>query len=168
MAPFWLNIRKADVKNIHLQDVNGFKVVTKCQGSKAYNEYVLKEYLAYKIYNIISPISFRVRLIRMTYLDTGRKNKVTEGWAFLIEPEEMLAERLGGQVVKKDDLAIALMQPGDMDLAAMFMYMIGNCDYSIVGRHNMKILGMPGFGSTRSLFYHIWRRFLPRPARIIC
>jgi len=147
MAPFWLNIRKADVENDNLQDVNRFKVVTNCQGSKAYDEYVLKEYLAYKIYNIISPVSFRVRLIRMTYVDTGRKNKLTEGWAFLIEPEEMLAERAGGIVVKKDDLAIALMKPGDMDLAAMFMYMIGNCDYSITGRHNMKILGMPGFGS---------------------
>lgn len=147
MAPFWLNIRKADVENVHLQDVKRFKVVTNCQGSKAYNEYVLKEYLAYKIYNIISPVSFRVRLIRMTYVDTGRKNKVTEGWAFLIEPEEMLAERAGGIVVKKDDLATQLMKPVDMDLAAMFMYMIGNCDYSITGRHNMKILGMPGFGS---------------------
>lgn len=147
MAPFWLNIRKADVENVHLQDVNRFKVVTKCQGSKAYDDYVLKEYLAYKIYNIISPISFRVRLIRMSYVDTGRKNKVSEGWAFLIEPEAMLAERLGGTVIKKDDLATALMKPGDMDLAAMFMYMIGNCDYSIAGRHNMKILGMPGFGS---------------------
>lgn len=147
MAPFWLNIRKADVENIHLQDVKRFKVVTNCQGSKAYDEYVLKEYLAYKIYNIISPISFRVRLVRMKYVDTGRKNKVSEGWAFMIEPEAMLAERAGGIVVKKDDLATSLMKPWDMDLAAMFMYMIGNSDYSITGRHNMKILGMPGFGS---------------------
>ncbi len=147
LAPFWLNIRKADVANVHLQDVNRFKVVTNCQGSKTYDEYVLKEYLAYKIYNIISPISFRVRLIRMKYVDTGRKDKVTEGWSFMIEPEEMLAERVGGQVVKKDELSITYMKPGEMDLAAMFMYMIGNCDYSILGRHNMKILGMPGFGS---------------------
>ena len=147
LAPFWLNIRKADVENVHLQDVNRFKVVTNCQGSKAYDEYVLKEFLAYKIFNIISPISFRVRLVRMKYVDTGRKNKVSEGWAFMIEPEAMLAERVGGLVVKKDDLATSLMKPGDMDLAAMFMYMIGNCDYSITGRHNMKILGMPGFGS---------------------
>ncbi len=147
LAPFWLNIRKADVENVHLQDVKRFKVVTNCQGSRAYDEYVLKEYLAYKIYNIISPVSFRVRLIRMKYVDTGRKNKVTEGWAFMIEPEQMLADRLGALVVKKNNLSMSLMKSGDLDLAAMFMYMIGNCDYSISGRHNMKILGMPGFGS---------------------
>ena len=121
LAPFWLNIRKADVENVHLQDVKRIKVVTHCQGSKAYDEYVLKEFLAYKIYNIISPISFRVRLVRMKYVDTGRKNKVSEGWAFMIEPEAMLAERVGGLVVKKDDLATSLMKSGDMDLAAMFM-----------------------------------------------
>lgn len=147
MAPFWLNIRKADVENVHLQDVKRFKVVTNCQGSKAYDEYVLKEYLAYKIYNIISPVSFRVRLIKMKYVDTGRKSKITEGWAFLIEPEAMLADRLGAVAIKKDDLSMSLMKPGEMDLAAMFMYMIGNCDYSVTGRHNMKVLGMPGFGS---------------------
>ena len=57
LAPFWLNIRKADVENVHLQDVKKIKVVTNCMGSKAYDEYVLKEYLAYKIYNIISLFS---------------------------------------------------------------------------------------------------------------
>ncbi|MEN8201095.1 MAG: hypothetical protein ABFS28_00770 [Bacteroidota bacterium] len=146
-APFWLNIRKANVTNEHLQDVKKMKVVTQCKGGKAYSEYVLKEYLAYKIYNMLSPVSFRVRLIHMTYIDTGRKNKVTENWAFLIEPEEMLAERNGGIAIKKDELSMHFMRTEQMDVAALFLYMIGNSDYSIVGRHNMKILGLPDYGS---------------------
>lgn len=147
LAPFWLNIRKADVANKNLQDTRRMKVVTQCRGSKAYDDYVLKEYLCYKIYNIISPVSFRVRLMRMTYVDTGRKDRVTEGWAFMIEPEEMLAERLNALVVKKDELAMGLMNPGQFDVVALFMYMIGNSDYSVAGRHNVKILGLPGFGA---------------------
>jgi hypothetical protein len=147
LAPFWLNIRKADVKNQHLQDINRVKIVTHCNGSKAYGDYVLKEYLCYKIYNIISPISFRVRLVRMTYVDTGRKSKVSEGWAFMIEPERVLAKRFGALVVKKDSLVTGLMRPEEMDLVALFQYMIGNADYSVAGRHNLKILGMPGFGT---------------------
>ena len=147
LAPFWLNIRKADVENVHLQDVKRIKIVTHCNGSRVYNEYVLKEYLAYKIYNIISPVSFRVRLVRMRYVDTGRNNKVSEGWAFMIEPEEMLAERLDAVAVKNDELSMALMKPGDMDRVALFMYLIGNCDYSVTGRHNLKVLGMPGYGT---------------------
>jgi len=97
----------------------------------------LKEYLAYKIYNILSPVSFRVRLIRMKYVDTGRKGKMTESWAFMIEPEGLLAGRLEAIPIKNDELSMARMEKGSMDLVAMFMFMIGNSDYSIVGRHNV-------------------------------
>ena len=147
LAPFWLNIRKADVANENLEDTKRMKVVTNCRDSEAFNEYVLKEYLCYKIYNIISPVSFRVRLMKMTYVDTGRKNKKTEGWAFMIEPEEMLAERFDALVVEKDDLAMPLVKPGQLDVVTLFMYMIGNADFSVTGRHNVKVLGMPGFGT---------------------
>jgi hypothetical protein len=147
LAPFWLNIGKADVKNEHLQDTKRIKIVTHCNEGKDYGAYVLKEYLAYKMYNLISPVSFRVRLIRMTYVDTGRKNKMSNDWAFMIEPEEMLAERNNAVVFEKDDLSTRLMRPGEMDIVALFMYMIGNPDYSVTGRHNIKILGLPGFGA---------------------
>lgn len=146
-SPFWLNIRKADVENEYLQEVKKMKVVTRCRAGDDYNDYVLLEYLAYKIYEILTPHSFRTRLISMKYVDTGRKNKVTDSWAFLIEPEGMLAERFDGMAMKKDSLSMVLMRPDEMMLAAMFQYMIGNCDYSIAGRHNMKILGLPGFGT---------------------
>lgn len=146
-APFWLNIRKADVKNQYLQDVKRMKIVTHCRSTKEYKDYVLKEFLAYKIFNILSPVSFRVRLIRMKYVDTGRKSKVTESWAFIIEPEGILAERHDAIAIKNDKLSMRFMEPESMDLMALFMYMIGNADYSIAGRHNVKILGLPGHGS---------------------
>ena len=44
LAPFWLDIRKADLKDKELQDIDRIKIVTHCKGSKAYEEYVLKEY----------------------------------------------------------------------------------------------------------------------------
>jgi hypothetical protein len=146
LAPFWLNLRQTDSQEKGEQDIKGIKIVTHCKGSKSYEEYVLKEYLCYRIYNIISPVSFRARLVRMTYIDTGRDNRVTEGWAFMIEPEEMLAARHDAVPVKNDELAMRLMRPMDMDVMALFEYMIGNVDYSIAGRQNVKILGLPGFG----------------------
>ncbi len=147
MAPFWLNVRSAVDKDEQFQDIKRIKIVTHCKGSKDYEKYVLKEYLCYRIYNIISPVSFRARLVRMTYVDTGRKNKVTEGWAFMIEPEQMLAERLDALVVKNDKLPTTLMRPMELDVLVIFQYMIGNPDFSISGRHNIKILGLPGYGS---------------------
>ena len=146
-APFWLNIRKANVINQNLQEVKKLKVVTQCRGGKDYSDYVLKEFLTYKIFNLLSPLSFRVRLVHMKYIDTGRKNKETESWGFLIEAEEMMAERNEGIVIKNDEISMRLMRTEEMDLAALFQYMVGNPDYSVAGRHNMKILGLPGFGS---------------------
>lgn len=148
LAPFWLDIQKVDLLNEDQQDINRIKIVTHCKGSKSYENYVLREYLCYKIYNIISPVSFRVRLVRMTYVDTGRDNKVTEGWAFMIEPEKMLATRMDAAVVKRDDLTTSLLRPWEIDILAMFQYMIGNVDYSVYGRHNLKFLGLPGYGTT--------------------
>lgn len=147
LAPFWLNLKKSDEKNEQKEGINKIKVVTHCRGSHAYEEYVLKEYLCYKIYNIISPVSFRVRLVRMTYVDTGRKNKVTTGWAFMIEPEAMLAQRHSATVVKLDNLSFRLMQSREIDIATLFLYMIGNPDFSLPHRHNVKILGLPGYGA---------------------
>lgn len=146
-APFWLNIRKAKIENEYLQDVKKMKVVTRCRSGAEYDDYVLLEFLAYKIYNLLSPVSFRVRLIKMKYVNTGRKDKLSHSWAFLIEPEAMLAERVDGLVIKKDELGMALMRRKEILQVALFQYMIGNCDYSVAGRHNMKVLGLLNFGT---------------------
>ena len=140
LPPFWLNIRKAKVGNKFLEGTKRIKIVTHCRNSKTYEQYVIKEYLTYKMYNEISPYSVRVRLIRMKYIDTGRKNKETSSWAFMIEPEEMMAERLDVLPVKSDNVSMHFTDTSSMDVAAVFMYMIGNADYSVAGRHNLKLI----------------------------
>ncbi len=148
LAPFWLNTRNPEASDTLQPQVSKIKIVTHCRDNTQYDNYVLREYLTYGIYNLISPVSFRARLIRMTYVDTGRKGKETEHWAFMIEPEERMAERLGARVVKNDELSMRLMNPEEFDLVALFLYMIGNPDYSVTGRHNIKILAQEGFGTT--------------------
>ncbi len=140
LPPFWLNIKKAEVGNKYLEGTNKIKIVTHCKDSKQYEQYVIKEYLAYKIYNEISLYSFRVRLIRMKYIDTGRKNKETSSLAFMIEPEDMMTERLGVNSVKSDVVSMRYTDTLMMDVVALYMYMIGNADYSVAGRHNLKLI----------------------------
>ncbi len=146
LPPFWLDLPKSDIKDVEQQDFARIKIVSHCKGSSAYEEIVLKEYLCYKIYNIISPNSFRVRLVRMTYVDTGRKNRITEGWAFMIEPVEMLAQRFDAKEIKKEGLLSRNMRPVEMNMLALFQYMIGHTDYSVPLRHNVKILVLSGIG----------------------
>jgi hypothetical protein len=147
LPPFWLYFRQTDVENEELREISRVKIVTHCKNSQAYEKYVLKEFLCYKIYNIISPLSFRVRLVRMSYVDTGRDNKVSEGWAFMIEPVEMLAQRFNAEEIKDEGLLSRQMRPVEMNMMALFQYMIGNPDYSVPHRHNVKILKLPGYGT---------------------
>lgn len=140
LPPLWLNIRKAELKIDQFNEVKKMKVVTHCRGGKSYNQYVLKEYLAYKIYNLISPYSFRVRLAEIKYVDTGRKNKTYTFWAFIIEPETMMAERNKAISIKTDNLSNFHTDSVATDIMALYQYMIGNADYSITGRHNIKLI----------------------------
>ncbi len=139
IPPFWMNIKDANIRAEGLEGVKKMKIVTHCMRKDYYQDYVLKEYLAYKLYNIITPISFRVRLLYITYVDNGRNDKIYEGWAFAIEPKELLAKRLDAIYIDNDELSMQHMNERVMDRLCMFNYMLGNTDYSIAGCHNIKI-----------------------------
>jgi len=146
-APFWLYIKGSGLKVGEHKDIARMKVVTQCMRSHSYEGYLMKEYLAYRIFELLTPASFRTRLVRITYVDTGRKNKETKTWGFILEPEEMLAERLNGVVMEDLIPGIDRMEREAMNLVSVFEYMIGNPDYSIRGVHNVKLLGLPGYKS---------------------
>jgi hypothetical protein len=148
MPPFWLNIRYAGIETEQLANVVKMKVVTRCKSSSVYDEYVLREFLTYKIYNLLSPYSFNTRLVRLTFVDTGRKGKVSENWGFICEPEEMMAERNNAMPIRSDRLSVRTVNQEIMDHVAFFCYMIGQGDYSVTGRHNLKVLTLKDYGPT--------------------
>jgi len=150
LPPFWLNIRYAGIEADSIRDINRLKMVIRCKKSQPYEYYILREYLVYKLYSLITPYSFRVRLVHLNIMDTGSENSLSEDWAFIIEPEELLQERLNCVVMKIDKLSIRTVNRDMMDKVALFQYMIGNGDFSVTGRHNLKILTLrdqhiPGF-----------------------
>lgn len=150
LPPFWLNIRYSGIEADSLQGIRRMKMVIRCRNSATYNNYVLREYLVYKIYNLVTPYSFRVRLVKLKFVDTGKNNRATEDWAFMIEPADYMCKRLNCEFIKSDKLSIRTVNRKMMDRVALFQYMIGNGDFSVTGRHNLKILtledqGISGF-----------------------
>lgn len=136
--PIHLNFKSDPIENSELTEK--IKLVTHCNSAKSYQNYILKEYLAYKLYNVLSEFSFRVRLLNISYLDTGKKKKNYETVGFLIEPIEILAERKGSIIVdpviiRKDDVIEEYA-----DQVALFQYMIANTDWRIKGGHNTKYI----------------------------
>lgn len=136
--PIRLNFGKTEFQKSDLSKINKLKMVTHCKYGN--EEYLLKEYLAYKLYNVLTDNSFRVRLVKIDYINTAKKSKTIETYAFLIEPEEILGERTNSVPVNSTTLTQKHIIPEMMDRMAIFNYMIGNTDWSVPNLHNCKVL----------------------------
>lgn len=124
------------------------KLVTNCRpGKRTYQAYVLVEYLIYRMFNLLTDNSFKVRLVEMTYRDT-RKNKTLHGsLGFFIEHKKRMAKRLDSEQIELNRVSSTQLDIHQAALVAVFQYMIGNTDWSILkgeGQeeccHNAKLL----------------------------
>lgn len=126
------------------------KFVQPCKDKSHYKELVLKEYLAYRLYNEVTDLSYRVRLVSIDLVDTDR-NQTINTLGFFIEPNKRLSKR-----IDKDRLKIQKVRISQADNLAMaqlnlFQYMIANTDYSALTAkkgeeccHNVRIFQAKG------------------------
>ncbi|MCU0378737.1 MAG: hypothetical protein MUC78_10815 [Bacteroidales bacterium] len=136
--PLLLNFKKTEFEKQDLNKIGKMKVVTHCQSG---NEDILfREYLIYKLYNVLTDSSFRVRLVKINYINTFKQTKTISSYAFFIEPIDLLAERMNSMPVELTTLSQKNIVPEMMDRMAIFNYMIGNTDWSVPNQHNCKIL----------------------------
>lgn len=106
------------------------KLVTHCRNVDAAEQTILREYAAYRLYNRVTPESLRVRLARIRYVDDGEV--VATRLGFFIEDGDDAARRLGMKEIDTGDIPVASLDQGDAARYAMFQYMIGNTDWSMV------------------------------------
>jgi len=124
------------------------KLVTHCQQSDSFQQHLLLEYAAYRLLNLLSPRSLRVRLAAIDYAEGGASAPFVSRLGFLIEDVDDAARRNGLVEIETGNIAAGRLSPGDAARAALFMYMIGNLDWSMVAGpagdsccHNFKLLG---------------------------
>jgi hypothetical protein len=144
--PIRLNFKNAGFQKADLSKIEKIKLVTHCQYGN--EEYLFKEFLIYKLFNVLTDTSFRVRLVNIEYINTHKKSKPVNTYAFFIEPVEMLAERVNATVVSSVNLSQKNIVPQMMDRLAIFNYMIGNTDWSVPNQHNCKVLSTLNFNAT--------------------
>lgn len=135
--PLLLNFSKKTASNSVFHNQDKVKLVMPCKWDK----FVVREYYAYKLYNLLTEKSFKVRLVQIKLEDTsGKIKKEDPFYGFLIEEEVQLAERNGLEVLKKDLLRPEQIKSDDFLTMAVFQYLIGNTDWSIQFRQNIKLL----------------------------
>ena len=123
-----------------LSNLKKLKLVGGCRDNYQSEQFLLKEYLVYKIYNILSPLSFRVRLLHITYKDANRKVGPYTQYAFLIEDIKDLAERNRCKEVKNKTYGTEATNRAHITFVSIFQYMIANTDWAVPNYHNVKLL----------------------------
>lgn len=119
------------------------KLVVQCSRGGDFEQYLLKEYLAYRLSNVITKKSFRARLAKVTYVDQATGQPTGTRHAMFIEDEGDVAKRMEGRIVELRRLLFKDLDADTLLPMMMFEYMIGNTDFSIHALHNVRIVQRP-------------------------
>ncbi|WP_125932420.1 hypothetical protein [Hymenobacter glacialis] len=118
-------------------EVAELKLTTHCLS----DTYTLREYLVYKLYNVATDLSYRTRLCRITYRDSRGRRRVSEQYGFFLENSAAMARRNQATLVAKGIIVgMENMDPVATATLALFQYMVGNTDWSVPYRHNIRVV----------------------------
>lgn len=127
--PLRINFKKSQTADTVFHKQDKIKLVTHCNNNRRYEQAVISEYLAYRIYNALTDYSFRVRLVNMTYVYTDR-SETTNSYAVFIEHKDRLGKRIDGEPVEIERVGVGSIYPENLILASVFQYFVGNTDFS--------------------------------------
>jgi hypothetical protein len=136
------------------------KLVTHCKSSPSFQQKVLLEYSVYKMYNLLTPHSFRVRLANIDYLGADGRPVVSRIGYFLEDLSDV-AKRNGMKQTHAPNVIPASDLSGpDAARYALLQHMVANHDWSMragpAGKeccHNAELIGPLGPGSTIPIPY---------------
>lgn len=138
--PVKLKIKKKEAKGTVFKGSRSLKLVLPCLRQTDNNDNVRKEYMAYKIYEAVSPYHFKTRLVELELTEVRKgDDRIHRLTAFLIEDVDKMAERYGGKELERS------IHPLEQDNICstrndFFQYMIGNTDFSVAYQHNEKLI----------------------------
>ena len=138
MPPLGLNFNNPTSPK--LKPLKKLKLVVGCATTSDDEQLIIKEYLAYKIYNFLTEKSFRVRLVKIRFEDTKNKVKPYTQYGFLLEDVDEMAARNKCVEVQGKQFLTEQTNREQMTMVNLFEYMIGNTDWSVPHYHNIKLI----------------------------
>jgi len=132
IPPLLVNFKKSDVKGTLFHKQDKLKLVVHCGDSIRYEQALVREYLAYRILNLITPVSFQVRLLRVRYVDNEGKRSDQVRYGYLLEHKNRVGKRIDAKDIKIEETEVESIQPDHLSLTSVFQFLIGNTDFSPV------------------------------------
>jgi hypothetical protein len=110
----------------------------------SYKQILLREYLGYRLYNLITDASLRVRLVQINYENPAIPGKSSSSYAFFTEHFKSLAARKKAELLPRFSFDHEQLDTHSADILALYQFMIGNTDWSIVRQRNTILVQSPG------------------------
>ena len=161
--PLRVNVPRSRVGRTVFDGQNGIKLVSHCRDRDDDEQDLLKEYLVYRTFNLLTDESFRVRLAHVTYADGPDDDDPVVRYVFFIEEAEAMAERLGATYLEIAQASPRNFGAEEAARVSIFQYMVGNTDWSMVRFHNAEVLQ-----TSRSVYVPVpydfdWTGFVSAP-----
>lgn len=138
--PIKMKIKKDQYKETLFDGNKSMKLVLPCKLEPEINDNILQEFIAYKIYEQISPYHFKTRRVDIDFNEIrGKKTKNFKLKGFLIEDDKRVAKRHEGKVFERYIHPMAMQHLTSVQ-NAFFQYLLGNTDFSVAYQHNGKLL----------------------------
>ena len=138
--PIRFNFSDKATKSTLFDDLEQPKLVSFCRDTDPFEQYILQEYQLYRIYQLLTTVSHRVRLAKLAYVDSASSKREAERYAIIVEDPQQLANRNLARIIKVKGASVSDLEAKELALAYMFEYLIGNLDFSFNGLHNTELL----------------------------
>ena len=137
--PLRLNFSKETSQGTIFNKLDKPKLVSYCHDMDSYEQYILQEYQLYRIYQLLTPVSHKARLLKFVYADSADGKVRARRYGIVMEEPNALAARLGGNVIDQKGARASDLDPLQDALFGVFQYFIGNTDFSVAGLHNVEL-----------------------------
>jgi len=121
-------------------DFGKVKLAFMCKVASSHEQYLLKEYLTYKIYEILTEVSFKTYFLKINFIDSQEKKKPFTSYSFIIEDIDKVAERNNAVEIENQGFLPVHLDRPSMNTFSMYQYLIGNVDWHIPNLHNVKMI----------------------------
>ncbi|HLF31365.1 MAG TPA: hypothetical protein VI566_10120 [Xanthomonadales bacterium] len=158
--PIRLIFDKELVKGTMFRGQKRLKMVTHCDKGDKFAQFYRQEMTIYRMYNLITDISFRVRPLTVTYVDSVKGETMEPQFAFLIEDDGDMAERNGLIKLQAAKIRPTQLEPTEISRMMLFQFMIANVDFAATAGptpdeccHNAKLVGLDETSNIYSVPY---------------
>ena len=140
VPPLKVKFPKKSLQALGLDTLNEIKLVLPCYDNNLGDELIIREYLAYRMFEHLTSASVRARLLRLTLRDSHVEKSRKVMYALMVEDNEETSARLNGFEVERYGLQADSMIENQVALVTMFEYMIGNTDWDLAMMRNVRLL----------------------------